>query len=543
MIRPDALECFGPLTEAIQVKGAIALAMITCNGMHLDLARLDEVRTGLRQQANALVALLKAGHAWADVLNSDRTGQVLLTAKGQTPSLKQNRLRELLQDVAAEASCAGGPCIRIARTAKGQVSLRAEDWEELARYHPLVQTWLELVKVTKALQFFGSLTDPVIYPRYEPLVRTGRTSCTSPNVQNLPRDGGFREAFVPSPGHVFLVADYSFIELRTLAAECEARYGESRLADVIRAGVDPHCHTAAMFEGLALDEFMALKASKNPLERELYATLRQRAKVVNFGIPGGLGPATLVAYAFSTYGVALTLEEAGNFRQRLIEEVYPELGLYLAADDGMDVLARNLGTSVQACWKQFDWKGDRSGAVGGGIRNVVSGKTHRADGTPYKDRFLSGVWTGLIALNRNDEMAPLLARRDGSEELRSRLFTDGVTTLTGRIRGRVSYTAARNTPFQGLAADGAKLALWELTRSGYRVVAFVHDEVVIELPEDADHTEEAKVIETILNEAMAQVIGDVPVACEYALCRRWSKKAKAVHDENGRLVPCDIGVN
>ena len=24
---------------------------------------------------------------------------------------------------------------------------------------------------------------------------------------------------------------------------------------------------------------------------------------------------------------------------------------------------------------------------------------------------------------------------------------------------------------------------------------------------------------------------------------RWSKKAKAVHDESGRLVPCDIGVN
>jgi DNA polymerase family A len=295
MIRPDALECFGPLTEAIQVKGAIALAMITHNGMHLDLARLDKVRTGLRQQVDALVVLLRADHTWADVLNCDRAGQVVLTAKGQTPSLKQNRLRELLQDVAAEVSGEGGACIRVPRTAKGQVSLRAEDWEELARYHPLVQTWLELVKATKALQFFGNLTDPVIHPRYEPLVRTGRTSCTSPNVQNLPREGGFREAFVASPGHVFLVADYSFIELRTLAAECEARYGESRLADVIRAGVDPHCHTAAMFEGLALDEFMALKASKNPLERELYATLRQRAKVVNFGIPGGLGPATLVA--------------------------------------------------------------------------------------------------------------------------------------------------------------------------------------------------------------------------------------------------------
>ena len=34
-----------------------------------------------------------------------------------------------------------------------------------------------------------------------------------------------------------------------------------------------------------------------------------------------------------------------------------------------------------------------------------------------------------------------------------------------------------------------------------------------------------------MNGAMERVTGDVPVACEYALSRRWSKKAKAVFDE------------
>ena len=63
-----------------------------------------------------------------------------------------------------------------------------------------------------------------------PLVRTGRTSCADPNIQNLPRSGGFREAFVPASEHVYLIIDYSFIELRTLAAVCEARYGRSTLA-------------------------------------------------------------------------------------------------------------------------------------------------------------------------------------------------------------------------------------------------------------------------------------------------------------------------
>ena len=68
-----------------------------------------------------------------------------------------------------------------------------------------------------------------------------------------------------------------------------------------------------------------------------------------------------------------------------------------------------------------------------------------------------------------------------------------MTTLTGRVRGRVGFTQARNTPFQGLAADGAKLALWALIRAGYRVVAFIHDEIIVELPEEGvDHAAEAR---------------------------------------------------
>jgi DNA polymerase I-like protein with 3'-5' exonuclease and polymerase domains len=104
----------------------------------------------------------------------------------------------------------------------------------------------------------------------------------------------------------------------------------------------------------------------------------------------------------------------------------------------------------------------------------------------------------------------------------------------------VGFTQARNTPFQGLAADGAKLGLWALVKAGYRVVAFIHDEFVIELPEGADHTREAKAIENILNHSMERVTGDIPVACEYALARRWSKAAKAEFDRAGRLIPCEI---
>ena len=539
MILPDAVERFGLLSEAVQVKGAIALDQISRIGMFLDAGRVESVRSGLRARIDALVVELTSMPACQGLFRADREGRPVLT-DGGVPSKSNGRLVEILRHVADDVAGDLGHPIVIPRTPKGEVSTSTKAWEDYAPFHSFLRAWIDLERTAKLNQFFAKLAGSLVRPRYAPLVRTGRTSCTGPNIQQIPRKGGFREAFVPRPGHLFLILDYGFIELRTLAAECEARYGTSMLANVIRAGVDPHCYTAAMFEGMSLEEFMLLKESDRAEDRDLFDLLRQRAKVLNFGIPGGLGAASLVAYAKSTYGVTLTLEEASEFRRRLIEEVYPELSLYLS-DDGMETLARNLGTSVEACWREFDWKGDRSGKIVGGIHNVVQGKTCKADGQPYSPRFYRGVWDGLVELNRTEELAPELARREGSEELCKRLLRSGVTTLTGRIRGRVSFTQARNTPFQGLAADGAKFALWDLLRAGYRVVAFVHDEVVVELSEEGvDHLAEARRVESILNRAMEKVTGAVPVACEFALARRWSKKAKAVYTPDGRLVPCEI---
>jgi DNA polymerase I-like protein with 3'-5' exonuclease and polymerase domains len=78
-------------------------------------------------------------------------------------------------------------------------------------------------------------------------------------------------------------------------------------------------------------------------------------------------------------------------------------------------------------------------------------------------------------------------------------------TITGRPKANCIYTEGSNYPFQGLAADGAKAALWAIWRecilgwywnnhagSGYghalkdsplrdsRLVNFVHDEIVAE---------------------------------------------------------------
>ena len=131
----------------------------------------------------------------------------------------------------------------------------------------------------------------------------------------------------------------------------------------------------------------------------------------------------------------------------------------------------------------------------------------------------------------------MIAQRDPATAsvLLSQLFWGPTVTETGRIRGRVPYTAARNTPFQGLAADGAKLALWRLIRAGYRVIAFVHDEVLIELPVDANHAAEARKIDQIMCQSMQEFTGAVPIQCEYAC-------AKALaHSRGGRVCGWSAG--
>ena len=66
-----------------------------------------------------------------------------------------------------------------------------------------------------------------------------------------------------------------------------------------------------------------------------------------------------------------------------------------------------------------------------------------------------------------------------------------VFTLTGRKRGKASYCAAANTPFQGLGSDMAKIALYELDKKGYKIVNFIHDEVIIEQDKNVDRYQEA----------------------------------------------------
>ena len=80
-----------------------------------------------------------------------------------------------------------------------------------------------------------------IHTRFTNLLRTGRTSSTRPNIQNIPaRDTEFplRLMYKAYPGTVLCATDFSFVELCGFAQACYTRFGRV-MRTVINAGLDP----------------------------------------------------------------------------------------------------------------------------------------------------------------------------------------------------------------------------------------------------------------------------------------------------------------
>jgi DNA polymerase I-like protein with 3'-5' exonuclease and polymerase domains len=534
-IQVDARQKFGLLTEAVQVKKAIALAQITRNGMTLDLESLRRAEDDLRRRRDEAVAAVRA--LCPDLYRTDKDGKLVLAGKAKAPSKRADVLGKQLEQVVERVKEDLGVELRVPHTSKKkQLSTSKELWQDYQDHDPFLRHWINVESLAKLLQFFSHLREAVVHPRYSTLVRTGRTSCKEPNVQQIPRDASFRQAFVASPGHLLLAADYSFIELRTLAAHTLYRYHWSDMANVIKAGTDPHAYTGAMMAGVPLDEFLGWKGNETEVGGQMlkdqFDKARQAAKAINFGVPGGLGAQRLMDYARNTYKVNLTLEQAKERRELLTKKVYKELDLYLD-EDAVAIVANNLRVPVDTARAEL---GDTHLSS---VSKILTGDPRRLDGKPYEPTFVSRVWSSLAGLNRNPELTEALKQRRPSPELAARVCQAGVATLTGRIRGRVRYSQARNTPFQGLAADGAALALFALIDEGFRVVGFIHDEILVELPDEGGHVSEAKVrrVEEIMCRAMESVlVGNIPVACEAALSRRWHKKAKLIV-RDGKVYP------
>jgi DNA polymerase I len=133
---------------------------------------------------------------------------------------------------------------------------------------------------------------------------TGRMACDHPNLQNIPRSGPLRTYICAPEGRVFVIADYSQIELR-IAAKVS---GDTEMLAAYAEGRDLHTLTAQSLT-------RRVEISKDD---------RKLAKAVNFGLLYGMGAKVLQSYALRSYGIEMSLEEATLYRRRFFE-TYPGL--------------------------------------------------------------------------------------------------------------------------------------------------------------------------------------------------------------------------
>lgn len=119
--------------------------------------------------------------------------------------------------------------------------------------------------------------------------------------------------------------------------------------------------------------------------------------------------------------------------------------------------------------------------------------------------------------------------------------------VSGRIRGRCSFTQICNTGFQGLTGCASKAALLPIAYEMYcdrdsalygsYPVLYVYDEVIAEVPIDRAHDAGYRLAELMAKPWNEHYTPDVKMTCEPALMRRLAKGAKTAHDAAGRLIP------
>jgi DNA polymerase-1 len=160
-------------------------------------------------------------------------------------------------------------------------STDAQVLEALAPLHEVPRLLLEYREISKLK---GTYVDPLPKQRdpktgkihasfHQTVAATGRLSSSDPNLQNIPirseRGMKIRKGFVPSPGNVFLSADYSQIELRLLAHMS----GDPELSASFQKNEDVHRRTAS--------EIFRIPAT------EVSDRQRDIAKAINFGLMYG----------------------------------------------------------------------------------------------------------------------------------------------------------------------------------------------------------------------------------------------------------------
>jgi hypothetical protein len=374
---------------------------------------------------------------------------------------------------------AKNPEIKFPRTPKKKIQVSSKDkwiFKKFGIQDKLVETYISYKHNEKILSTYLNpdyvREDGRVHTRFENYVRTGRTSSSGPNIQNVPGSGGIRQMYIPRPMYVFASIDYSQLELCSLAQHCFREYGHSRMMELINARIDLHSWFAGKTMGLITEEndYDGTPESRErlmPIIKDIkdnQPKKRQDAKACNFGFPGGMQEKTFLSTQRGYGNIDITVEECGQLRANWFL-AFPEMARHMEP-----------------------------------MSDVVTPSDRRRFDNPNIRLYVAHNIMGV-------------KRRK--------------CTFNSACNYPFQSLAA-------LGAKRALWAVWRDGRYAKNMVNFIHDEILFELPAETA-SEDVLIIQKIMEDAMKEVIPDVRIEAEGCLMERWDKKAEPVFDELGNL--------
>lgn len=489
--------------QSEQARAAWALRLGTCWGLRTDKkhndaieeAHLEKMKTYIEKyQPLGLIDL--RGKVEKQALKNFIVKQSSKNLKPCEHCLGQGKVRSQKSKQRINCEHCDGTSFQLDEVKKTQAGKVATDRDVLLQSpNEQLQKFSMVSQVAKNLTtyipFLRSCEKHPIHVNANVLLNTGRSSYSGLS-QTLPRVGGLRECFVPRPGFLFSSVDYKGLELATFAQCLLWICGESEMAKAINKGLDLHSVVGAQITGQTYADFKAAIDKKDPIVKGY----RQGAKPANFGFPGGMGPVTLI--------------------ESERDKVYPgsEKGFSFCETLDKNNICNQDTTTIKK-------RGEEHTVCSECLKIVTELKVNWEKAFPEVKKYFNHI---------------------------NEVCQDGRLTqfLSKRIRGGISFCSAANSYFQGLAADGAKKALYRMAQEAYldrhsplygsRIVVFIHDETFLEVPECNAH--DAVIRQgKIMADTMREYTPDVLIETEPALMRRWYKEAVAVYDNNGKLIP------
>lgn len=473
-----------PVKSELAVRSAVYLNIMGSTGIKISSDRVNTLK-------NEILEYLKPRYEYLIDL-----GYCVPVKDKDCPRKQMKKLREYVETLE----------IQKRHTKKGAISTDGESLEYYMSQtdDKILNTFAEIAVYEKVLTAYishMSNTD-IIFTQYSTTKSTGRTSASgtslfpSLNIQQMPRkvpgvSYDVRNCFVPRDGFKLLSIDYAGLELCSTAHQLYKLYGHSSMRDMLNSGDEPtdmHSRLAARLNKMSYEDFMARKAE--------FKDVRQKAKPINLGFPGGIGYDTMRTLLWrdgiKTYYKILHTEknkrELWYYQHQLSA---PDLRIARIKKDEYALVQDELVTLKREFFNLYP------------ELEIFLKETH--------NRFLDG--NVKYIKNEFDEWE--------EEPMYS-------YDIYGHKRAWCTYTALCNGYLmQTPSAIGAKRAVSRIMRETYnnkaiKPLAFIHDEVVFEILES--RTDLVEDMANIMIEEMKTVLDSVRITVEASMMDQWQKE-------------------